>query len=271
MSEVANFLASLYQEGYQYNSVNAYRSAISSVHDKVDGLPIGQHPIIIRLIKGIFNVRPPVPRYSSTWDVQTVLTHLESCGKSENLPLRMLTLKTVLLLAITRPSRTADLSQLNITKMRPSSDGVAFLPTTLAKQSRQGKPIQEFFFPLFLPNTLLCPVNTLRTYVDKTRPLRGEETRLFISFIKPHKAVTSSTIARWLKMIIEQAGIDTSIFGAHSTRGASTSAAARAGITTEDILKAANWSSESVFQRFYHKIVDKAAYGRAIINQNSSE
>ena len=42
VSEVANFLASLYGEGYQYNSVNAYRSAISSVHDKVDGVNVGQ-------------------------------------------------------------------------------------------------------------------------------------------------------------------------------------------------------------------------------------
>ena len=32
VSEVANFLAVLYQEGYQYNTMNAYRSAISSVH-----------------------------------------------------------------------------------------------------------------------------------------------------------------------------------------------------------------------------------------------
>ena len=38
-------------------------------------------------------------------------------------------------------------------------------------------------------------------------------------------------------MMLEEAGIDTSIFGAHSTRSALTSAAARAGITTGDILK----------------------------------
>ena len=82
VSEVANFLAFLFQEGYQYNSVNAYRSAISSVHEKVDGLPIGQHPLVTRLIKGIFNVRPPIPHYSSTWDVQIILNYLESCGQS---------------------------------------------------------------------------------------------------------------------------------------------------------------------------------------------
>ena len=70
VSAVANFLVSLYQDGYQYNSVNAYRSAISFVHEKVEGVPVGKHPTITRLIK---NVRPPIPRYSNTWDVQRVL------------------------------------------------------------------------------------------------------------------------------------------------------------------------------------------------------
>ncbi len=147
VSEVANFLASLFEEGYQYSSVNAYRSAISSVHDKVDGLNVGQHPTIVRLLKGVFNVRPPVPQYSATWDVQKVLDFLEGGGKPSTLPLKTLTLRTVFLLAITRPSRSADLSQLDIRRMRTIANGVAFVPTVLAKQSRQGKPIEEFFFP----------------------------------------------------------------------------------------------------------------------------
>ena len=37
------------------------------------------------------------------------------------------------------------------------------------------------------------------------------------------------------------------MFTAHSTRGASSSAAADTGITASDILKAADWNSESVF------------------------
>ena len=220
ISEVANFLASLYKEGYQYNSVNAYRSAISSVHDKADGVPVGQHPIITRLIKGIFNVRPPIPRYSNTWDVQLVLNFLQTQGKSETLPLKMLTLKNVFLLAITRPSRSADLSQLDTSRMRSGVNGVSFIPSTLAKQSRQDKPIESFFFPSFPQNPTLCPVRTLSVYLDKTNQVQGSETKLFLSFIKPHKAVTSSTIARWLRTILEQAGIDTEIFSAHSTRGA---------------------------------------------------
>ena len=38
VSQVVNFLAHLYQQGYQYRSLNAYRSAISSVHEKIDGI-----------------------------------------------------------------------------------------------------------------------------------------------------------------------------------------------------------------------------------------
>ena len=56
-------------KGYQYSSVNACRSAIASVHNKVDGLNVGQHPTIVRLVKGVFNCRPPVPKYCITWDV----------------------------------------------------------------------------------------------------------------------------------------------------------------------------------------------------------
>ena len=45
--------------------------------------------------------------------------------------------------------------------------------------------------------------------------------------------------------------------------GASALAAAKAGVTTANILKTANWSSESVFPRFYNKASNKVAYDRA--------
>ena len=174
-------------------------------------------------------------------------------------------------MAITRPSRSVDLAQLDCKRLWSDVEGISFLPNILAKQSRQAKPIEEFFFPTFPSNITLCPVNTLRVYLTKTKPLRGDESKLFISFIIHHKAVTSSTITRWLRKILELSGIDSSIFDAHWTCSASTSAAARGGVTLEDILKAANWSFESVFQKFYHKKVDKTSFGVSVINQYSSE
>ena len=55
------------------------------------------------------------------------------------------------------------------------------------------------------------------------------------------------------KALLEAAGVDTSIFNAHSVRGASSTSAANMGITTNDILKAADWAFGSVFQKFYYR------------------
>ena len=116
------------------------------------------------------------------------------------------------------------------------------------------------------PSVLLY--TTLRAYENRTASHRGTEYsyRLFLSFIGPFQAITSSTIARWLKSLLESTGINTSVFNAHSVHGASSTAAANLGITTNDILKAADWSSESIFQRFYYKPTENPSYGRAVLS-----
>ena len=175
MSEVANFLADLYREGYQSSSLNVFRFAISSVHDKVDGVEVGKHPTITRLLKGAFQERPPLPRYFFM-GCKCSFTVLKGLGPSTDLSLKQLTFKLVMLLALTRPSRSADLISLSLGRRRFSSEGVTFLPSTLAKQSRQGKPLVEFFFPSFSHDESLCPVQTLQQYELVTSPFRlGEQ------------------------------------------------------------------------------------------------
>ena len=59
--------------------------------------------------------------------------------------------------------------------------------------------------------------------------------------------MSSATSARWLRKVLRLAGIDVSIFSGDSTRGASTSAPAGAGITTNDhdILKGSvQWKND---------------------------
>ena len=81
-----------------------------------------------------------------------------------------------------------------------------------------------------------------------------------------HRVVTSSSIARWVKAQLETAGINTSIFSAHSTRAALTLVASNMGITTNDILKPADWSLESVFQKFYYKPSEDPSFGRKVLS-----
>ena len=59
---------------------------------------------------------------------------------------------------------------------------------------------------------------------------------MFRSFIGKHEPVTSSTIARWVKSCLQQAGVDTSKFKVHSTRAAAAAKAAMSGLSVEDIM-----------------------------------
>ena len=49
IEDVVNFLADLFADGYQYQSLNAYRSAISSTHENVNGVSVGSHPAVTHL------------------------------------------------------------------------------------------------------------------------------------------------------------------------------------------------------------------------------
>ena len=89
--------------------------------------------------------------------------------------------------------------------------------------------------------------------------------------MKPHKPVTSATIARWVKTVLSLAGID-GVFTAHLTRGASTSAAARARVALSDIVEVADWSRESTFIKFYHRPTQKSAFTVGVLkDQDSSD
>ena len=65
------------------------------------------------------------------------------------------------------------------------------------------------------------------------------------------KSVSMKTVARWLKEVLQNSGIDTSFFKAHSFRGAAASAAFCRGCSLNEILKTGDWFSVRNFRRYY--------------------
>ena len=254
LSDILNFLAYQFQQGKQYRSLNCYRSALSSVLAPIDGFDIGRHPLVCRIRKGAFQLRPPQAKYSVFWSVSSVLNHMASWGENQSLGLQKLSWKLAMLLALCSASRTSDLTKFSVQHRQYSPKKVTFYPKGLAKQSKVGRLPQPIEFCEF-SNPLLCPVKCLRTYESVTAEFRitQNQDQLFLSTRSPHSPVVSSSIARWLKSVLASSGVDTSIFGAHSTRGASTSAAALAGVTTQQIMSTADWSSANVFKQFYFR------------------
>ena len=61
ISDILGFLADQFHQGKQYRSLNCYRSALSSCHLPIEGFAVGQHPLVVRLLKGVFNLRVGSP------------------------------------------------------------------------------------------------------------------------------------------------------------------------------------------------------------------
>ena len=94
------------------------------------------------------------------------------------------------------------------------------------KHSRVGRKPKPIVFYTHPEETQLCPVAALDSYISMAEPWHGEEpkeSKLFISYTTPHKPIGKSSIARWIKDILDLSGVDIGTFQAHSVRGAASS------------------------------------------------
>lgn len=267
ISQVLSFLNKKFLEGLSGGSLNNLRSALAFAL----GPHIGTDERISRFFKGVYKLRPGTPKYDSVWDPNLVLTFLGSLIPIESLPLEALTKKLVTLLALASGHRAQTLSLININNISFSRDSSVsiHIPDPI-KTSGHLRSQPLLFLPLFQENPSICPVLTLIHYLERTAPHRGQMVKLFLSVKKPFREVASSTISRWIKATLEDSGVDTSIFSAHSTRHASTSKAARQGVNIDTIRRTAGWSQGSAtFGRFYNRPVMEQgpeAFAKAVLS-----
>ena len=241
-----------------YESINTARSALSSLGIVVDGCRAGNHPLVARFMKGVFNLRPPLPRYAAIWDVQPVLRQLQSMHPVQSLSLKDLSLKLVMLMALTQAARLQTLHLFTIKGLCIEQDCIVVPLRGNIKQCRPRFNVRVVKFRAYPTDVRLCVCDTLRQYLDCTRELRGMgQDSLFLSFIKPHKAVTRDSIARWLRKMLTLSGVDTSVFKAGSVRAAAASKAKAAAVPINCIMEKAGWSRESTFAKFYDKCVSQ--------------
>ena len=140
---------------------------------------------------------------------------------------------------------------------------------SLTKSIRSGAPI-EAFYPGFREDPKFCPMLALKIYEKKNhlgKVLNHGTYYLPPLGIEAIKSVKPATIGHWLKNLIKEAGIDTSLYTAcsilhtpyctlytaYSIQRAATYLEKAVGVPMTEILKAANWSSASTFCRFYNR------------------
>ena len=146
----------------------------------------------------MFHVCPPEPRYSFTWDVNVLLTFLESWFPLSALELKQLTLKTAALVVLVSAQRSQTLSALSIELMDSTATGTQFVVNSLLKSSRPGKSSLIVSLPAFPENERLCAHSTLLHYVALSPSIRQSLNSSRFCFV--WQAIQSRFICNSLKM-----------------------------------------------------------------------
>lgn len=247
---VIEYLTEVFNSGCQYGTVNSYRAAISLLVGS-----LAQDERLTRFFKGVYRLRPPLPKYNITWDTSKLLDYLASLYPNDTLSFEQLTLKCATLLAVVTAHRVQTLSKISVLNVIINPDQIIIKIPELIKTSKLGNHQPTLYLPYFEDRIAICPANTLISYIHRSKEFRKSE-QLFIGVRKPHNRVTSQTISRWIKTTLKDSGIDVSIFSAHSTRHAATSKAYRQGVSIDLIYKTAGWTgNSSTFARHYNRTI----------------
>ena len=204
------------------------------------------------------------PKYIVFWPVAQLLNFLKSWHPIEDLTLKQLTLKTVALVALSSSDRGQTLNFMRVDRMHASQESIKFVITERLKNTRRS----------LKPKIVTCPSNAedslnvknyIEAYIEKTSDFRNDYKSLFLSWATK-RPITKQTLARWLKLTLSLANIDTSVYSVHSYRGASLSAAYNKGVSFEAIVKAGDWKNVSTFTSHYCAPTSCSPVGQIILN-----
>ena len=125
-------------------------------------------------MSGIFNKRPPQPKYSFIWDVETVLDFLRKLPGNDLLSDRLLTLKVSMSLSLLSTSRVSGITNLRVDYLTKHSSVYIFAISHLTKTCRRGeKPHPNLKFYNFPGDSKLCVCRAIDSYLERRNAWGG--------------------------------------------------------------------------------------------------
>ncbi|XP_016341804.1 uncharacterized protein LOC107688601 [Sinocyclocheilus anshuiensis] len=291
--DILGFLQDLIDAGKSFSTIKVYLAAIAACHVGFDGTTVGQHPLIRRFMKGARRSLPVTRRAVPGWDLSMVLEALsqqpfEPLG---TIPLKLLSFKAALLLALASAKHVSDLHALSVhpscTNFSLSGDKIflrpipAFMPKCFPAFTCEVLELSAFHPPPFSSAedqrlNALCPVLALRVYIDRTSPFRRSD-QLFISWAPQNTGnpISKQHLSHWLveaiSLAYESKGVQPPEgLKAHSIRGMAVSWALFKGVSLQDICAAASWASPHTFVRYYRLDVTHTLVAHSVLGVGSS-
>ena len=165
--------------------------------------------------------------------------------------MKRLSHRLAILLCLTAGQRDQTVKCLNLGYINIYSEKVVlFVPETL-KTTRLGHQLPPIELKTFKDIELFV-VDHVKQYIKTTAPFRNTGTnQVLLSFVQPHKPISTTTFSRWCVTVMRESGINVDIFGSHSTRSASTSKCNISELSFKEFAKSAGWSNENTFAQFY--------------------
>ena len=280
ISTIADFLIHLFNEkNLKPTTIAGYRTAIAD-HLGPAGTDISHSFELNRLIASFHRDRPVKDRGVPSWDLSLVLLALTKSPFEplKDAPLKLLTFKTVFLMTLASGRRRGEVHAWTFKSLKHKTGWkeVTVAPSSVFLSKNQlasdgPNVVQPVVIPALKPildsslsqDMTLCPVRSLRYYVDKTKDLRDGKHLLFVSFKNGFSGdIQRATISSWIKQMVilayQESDLETqklSRVKAHDVRSMAASLAFKGGVSLEQILGACFWKSHTTFTNFYLKDV----------------
>ncbi|CAB0014284.1 unnamed protein product, partial [Nesidiocoris tenuis] len=158
---------------------------------------VGSHPLVKRFVRGVFRLRPPRPKYTSTWDPGAVLDFVKSSNESS---FKDTSAHLVTLMALATGQRLQTLSLIRLPNIQQETGGVRIFIPDLIKTSRPNAEQPTLWFPFFGKEPSLCVASRILQYLSTSKQFRGSRHDTFlISTTKPFGPASSQTLSRWIR------------------------------------------------------------------------
>ena len=141
VSDVINFLTMLFESNNSYSAIKTAKAAVSQTVCLPPFSSIGDHPLIIKFMKGVFNLRPPKTKSGFIWDVSKLFNFFKSKADNDNLNFYDLSCKTLCILLLLCGGRVNTAYNFRVDEILINDIGITITPSNVLKHSAPNRRV----------------------------------------------------------------------------------------------------------------------------------